>query len=160
MATVYLALGSNIGNRAENLRKATALLGESGVSIQKMSSIYETEPLDYLDQDWFLNAALEAETDLEPHALLKVMRGIEAAMGSRKAFSKGPRLIDLDVLLYGNECIATPELQIPHPRMLSRRFVLVPLAEIAPNLRHPSWPASAKQMLERCSDASEIREFR
>lgn len=159
MATVYLALGSNIGNRAENLRKATAMLGESGVRIQKISSIYETEPVDYLEQDWFLNAVLEAETDLEPPALLKVMRGIETSMGSRKAFSKGPRMIDLDVLLFGDESIDTPELQIPHPRMLSRKFVLVPLAEIAPRLRHPSWPASAKEMLERCEDTSEIREF-
>lgn len=157
MPTVYLALGSNIGDREKNLREAVHLLAESAISITKISSIYETEPVDYLDQAWFLNAVLEAETDLPAAQLLATLRDIESRMGSKKAFAKGPRLIDLDILLYGNDTIATPDLQVPHPRMLQRNFVLVPLAEIAPALRHPSWPATAADLLSRSSDKSVVR---
>ena len=159
MTTVYLALGSNIGNREENLHKAIGLLADAGIGIKKVSSIYETEPVDYLDQDWFLNAVLKAETKLDPLALLRLMRGIEQSMGSKKAFAKGPRLIDLDILLYGQETIDMPELQVPHPRMLDRKFVLVPLAEIAPELRHPSWPATVATVLAKSSDRSEVRKL-
>ena len=159
MTTVYLALGSNIGNREENLRTAIYSLVDAGLTIKKLSSIYETEPVDYLDQDWFLNAVLEAETKLEPLALLKVLRGIEQAMGSKKAFAKGPRLIDVDILLYGDEFIDTTELQVPHPRMLDRKFVLAPLAEIAPKLRHPYWPADVAEILANSPDPSEVRKL-
>jgi 2-amino-4-hydroxy-6-hydroxymethyldihydropteridine diphosphokinase len=159
MTTAYLALGSNVGNREENLRKAVVLLAEAAVKIKKLSSIYETEPVDYLDQDWFLNSALEAETNLEPLDLLKAMRGIETAMGSKKAFAKGPRLIDLDILLYGDQSIETPELQVPHPRMLDRKFVMVPLAEIAPDLRHPSWNSTTAEILARSADRSVVRKW-
>src|SRR3974390_1217174 len=159
MTTVYLALGSNIGNREENLRTAIYSLADAGLSIKKHASIYETEPVDYLDQDWFLNAVLEAETPLEPAALLKILRGIEHSMGSKKAFAKGPRLIDLDILLYGDEVIDTPELQVPHPRMLDRKFVLAPLAEIAPKLRHPYWPADVAEILANSPDPSEVRKL-
>jgi 2-amino-4-hydroxy-6-hydroxymethyldihydropteridine diphosphokinase len=157
MVTIYLALGSNIGDRQKNLREATRLLAESAIQISKISSIYETEPVDYLDQAWFLNAVLQGQTDLSAVQLLTTLRHIESKMGSRKPFAKGPRLIDLDILLYGNETIATPDLQVPHPRMLHRNFVLVPLAEIAPSLRHPSWPASAADLLSRSPDKSEVR---
>lgn len=159
MTSVYIALGSNIGNRGENLCRAIALLTEAGVKIKKVSSIYETEPVDYLDQDWFLNSVLEAETQLEPLALLRAMRSIESTMGSKKAFAKGPRLIDLDILLYDDQTIATPDLQVPHPRMLERKFVLVPLVEIAPDLRHPSWPHTAKEVLAKSTDRSEVRKL-
>jgi 2-amino-4-hydroxy-6-hydroxymethyldihydropteridine diphosphokinase len=159
MPTVYLALGSNIDGREKNLRDAVRILSESGIRIAKISSIYETEPVDYLDQAWFLNAVLEAQTDLPAAHLLNTLRNIESQMGSKKAFAKGPRLIDLDILLYGNDAIATPDLQVPHPRMLLRNFVLVPLAEIAPTLRHPSWPASAAEFLSRSSDRSVVRLF-
>ncbi|HEY2119047.1 MAG TPA: 2-amino-4-hydroxy-6-hydroxymethyldihydropteridine diphosphokinase [Candidatus Acidoferrum sp.] len=159
MTTVYLALGSNVGSREENLRKAVALLAEAAVKIKNISSVYETEPVDYLDQDWFLNSVLQAETNLAPLDLLKAMRGIETAMGSKKAFAKGPRLIDLDILLYGDQLIETPELQVPHPRMLGRRFVMVPLAEIAPDLRHPSWNTTAAEMLARSGDRSVVRKW-
>jgi 2-amino-4-hydroxy-6-hydroxymethyldihydropteridine diphosphokinase len=160
MATVvYLALGSNVGERERNLREAMRLVGESSVQVTKISSLYETEPVDYLDQPWFLNAALEARTDLSAGQLLATLRDIEAKMGSKKAFAKGPRLIDLDILLYGEESIAKPDLQIPHPRMLRRNFVLVPLAEIAPNLRHPHWPATASELLSRSLDPSVVRKF-
>jgi 2-amino-4-hydroxy-6-hydroxymethyldihydropteridine diphosphokinase len=157
MATVYLALGSNIGDREKNLREAIRLLAESTVRVLKLSNIYETEPVDYLDQAWFLNAVLSAQTNLSPTALLLALRDIESHMGSKKAFAKGPRLIDLDILLYDDAAIDTPELQIPHPRMLQRNFVLVPLAEIAPVLRHPSWPATASELLSRSPDRSVVR---
>ena len=152
MTKVYLALGSNVGDRQKNLQEAVKLLREVGVRVNKTSSVYETEPVDYLEQDWFLNAVLEAETGLPALDLLHQIRNIESRMGSKKPFAKGPRLIDLDILLYGNETIDTPELQVPHPRMLQRKFVLVPLAEIAPTLRHSTWPAPAAEMLSRTSD--------
>jgi len=157
MTTVYIALGTNVGDREHNLRKAVRLLAQAGLCIARISSIYETEPVDYVDQPWFLNAVVEARTDFPARDLLHQLRGIESAMGSKKAFAKGPRLMDLDILLYGDDTITTPELQVPHPRMLQRRFVLVPLAEIAPNLRHPSWPAAASQTLACLKDPSVVR---
>lgn len=156
---VYLALGTNIGEREHNLFEAVRLLEEASLQITKRSSVYETEPLDYLDQPWFLNAVLEAQTNLAVEKLLAVLRQIESQMGSKKAFAKGPRLMDLDILLFGDETIATPDLQVPHPRMLQRNFVLVPLVEIAPSLRHPSWPGNAAEMLERSLDLSVVRKF-
>ena len=157
MATVYLALGSNIGDREQNLQEALRLVRKSGVAVSKVSSVYETEPVDYLDQPWFLNAVLEARTDLPVMLLLATLRSVESQMGSKKAFAKGPRLIDLDILVYGNATIDTPELQVPHPRMLQRNFVLIPLAEIAPTLRHPSWSATVAELLSQSSDSSRVR---
>jgi 2-amino-4-hydroxy-6-hydroxymethyldihydropteridine diphosphokinase len=157
MATIYLALGSNIGDRDANLGETLHRIAESAIQITKVSSFYETEPVDYLDQPWFLNAVAEAQTNLPPEKLLATLRQIESQMGSKKPFAKGPRLIDLDILLYGNETIDTPNLQIPHPRMLQRNFVLAPLAEIAPNLRHPTWPASVTELRANSPDKSAIR---
>jgi 2-amino-4-hydroxy-6-hydroxymethyldihydropteridine diphosphokinase len=159
MVTVYIALGTNIGEREDNLRLALRHLPEVGVQIRRTSSVYETEPVDYLDQDWFLNTVLEGQTELDALALLRALRLIETQMGSRKAFAKGPRLIDLDVLLYGMETIDTPELQVPHPRMLERKFVLVPLAEIAPTLRHPSWRSGVVQLLASTQDRSQVKKL-
>lgn len=159
MTKVYVALGSNVGDRDENLRRAIELLGTAGVKVRKISSIYETAPVDFLEQAWFLNSVLETETELSAVALLRAMRAVESAMGSKKAFAKGPRLIDLDILLYGEQTIDTAELQVPHPRMLERKFVLVPLVEIAPELRHPSWNGTAKEMLALTRDTSEVRKF-
>ena len=159
MPTIYLALGSNIGDREANLREAIRLLSESGIQISKHSSIYETEPVDYLDQPWFLNAVLEAQSNLPAQQLLITLREIESQMGSKKPFAKGPRLIDLDILLYGQESIDSPELQVPHPRMQQRNFVLAPLAEIAPALRHPNWPASASDLLAHSPDKSIVRPY-
>lgn len=160
MATVYIALGTNIGDRERNLREALRLVGASGIQIRKVSSIYETEPVDYLDQPWFLNAVLKAETNMQAAELLTTLRGIESRMGNQKAFAKGPRLIDLDILLYDDATIETANLQVPHPRMLLRNFVLVPLAEIAPKLRHPSWTAPVAELLGNSSDASQVRKYK
>src|SRR5215475_360378 len=157
MITTYIALGTNIGEREENLRAALDYLPDVGVDIRRVSSIYETEPVGYLDQDWFLNAVLEGQTELDALDLLRAVRVIEARMGSHKTIPNGPRLMDLDVLLYGNETLDTPELQVPHPRMLERRFVLVPLAEIAPTLRHPSWPSGVTQLLATPRDRSAVK---
>jgi 2-amino-4-hydroxy-6-hydroxymethyldihydropteridine diphosphokinase len=159
MPAVYIALGSNVGDREANLREAIGLLSQSGMVIRRVSSLYETAPVDYLDQAWFLNAALEGQTNLPAVRLLTTLRNIESQMGNKKPFPKGPRLIDLDMLLYGEETIATPDLEIPHPRMLLRNFVLVPLAEVAPSLRHPSWPASAAELLLRSPDRSEVKKY-
>ena len=156
---IYLSLGSNVGDRADNLRRAIAALGDAGVGVRQTSSIYETEPVDLREQQWFLNCVVEAETALPSAELLKKLRQIETIMGSKKLVAKGPRLIDLDILLYGEESVNTPELQVPHPRMHLRRFVLVPLAEIAPGLRHPSWDANAEGLPERTPDKSVVRKY-
>lgn len=153
----YLSLGSNVGDRAKNLRDAIAALRNVGIDVTRISSMYETEPVDYLDQPWFVNMAVEAQTELAPSALLEILRGIETQMGSKKLITKGPRLIDMDILLYGNEVIDTPELQVPHPRMHLRRFVLEPLAEIAPNVRHSISGLSVSEMLTRTPDKSAVR---
>lgn len=157
--TVYLSLGSNVGDRTRNLQDAIAALRNAGINVKKISSMYETEPVDYLDQPWFLNMAAELETELAPATLLKMLRGIEAKMGSKKTIAKGPRLLDMDILLYADEVIDTGELQIPHPRMQLRRFVLQPLAEIAPNARHPISHLTAAEILARTPDKSAVRKF-
>src|ERR1700720_360578 len=154
---VDLSLGSNIGAREDNLHAAIAALPGTGVAVRRVSSFYETEPVDYLQQEWFLNCAVEAATELPAAAVLQELRGIESKMGSKKLIAKGPRLIDIDILLYGQQKIDTPELQVPHPRMTQRRFVLVPLAEIAPGLRHPAWRGTVEQLLAETPDTSKVQ---
>jgi 2-amino-4-hydroxy-6-hydroxymethyldihydropteridine diphosphokinase len=155
--TIFLSLGSNVGDREANLRAAFVALEDAGVRVRRVSSLYETEPVDFLEQPWFLNCVLEGETDAPAQTLLKALRRIEARMGSKKLVPKGPRLLDVDILLYGDETVDTPELQVPHPRMTERRFVLEPLAEIAPELRHPSWSGTVSDLLARTQDRSEVR---
>lgn len=157
---VYLSLGSNVGDREKNLHTAIGELANAGMRVTRVSSFYETEPVDYLQQDWFLNCVVEGETKMDALDFLRELRAIEAQMGSKKAFAKGPRLIDLDILIYGAETIDTPELHVPHPRMKDRKFVLVPLAEIAPELRHSSWEGTLAELLQRTKDRSTVRRFK
>jgi 2-amino-4-hydroxy-6-hydroxymethyldihydropteridine diphosphokinase len=154
---VYLSMGSNLGDRAANLLAAISKLSSAGFHTSKVSNFYETEPVDYRDQPWFLNCVVEGETDQEPLDLLRALRAIESELGSKKPFAKGPRLLDIDILLFRDQSLQTPELQIPHPRMLERKFVLAPLAEIAPELQHPTWPANAHELLARSTDPSVVR---
>ncbi len=153
---VYLSLGSNLGDRAANLRAAIAALPFANFLVQKVSSFYETEPVDYLDQPWFLNCVVEGETDSQPIDLLRALRAIESQLASKKPFAKGPRLLDIDILLFGDQSLDTPELQIPHPRMLERKFVLAPLAEIAPQLKLPQWTGNVKDLLTETPDTSRV----
>jgi len=155
--TIYLSLGSNVGDRAENLRRAIWSLPAAGIHPLRLSSLYETQPLDFPAQRCFLNCVVEAQTTLLPLPLLHVLRRIEFRLGSRKLFARGPRKVDLDVLLYGSAAIHSREFNVPHPRMHRRRFVLVPLAEIAPALAHPQWGTNAAGLLARSPDRSQVR---
>jgi 2-amino-4-hydroxy-6-hydroxymethyldihydropteridine diphosphokinase len=147
LKTVYLGLGSNIGDREANLREALERLEAAGIRVVRQSSLYETEPQDLRDQPWFLNAVVEVETDLFPLQLLACIRNVEREMGRRRLTPKGPRNIDIDILFYGRSVIETADLQVPHPRIAQRRFVLEPLSEIAPELRHPVSGKTARDML-------------
>jgi 2-amino-4-hydroxy-6-hydroxymethyldihydropteridine diphosphokinase len=135
--TVYLSLGSNIGDRQANLREAIQRLAGLG-AVQVVSSFYETEPVEVeRQQSWFLNCAIKMETDLTSEEFLRCMLAVEQAMGRRRIEPKGPRTIDIDIIFFGDTVLDTPELTVPHPAMQQRRFVLEPLAEIAPEVKHP-----------------------
>lgn len=153
---VFLSLGSNVGDRQENLRGAIAALSGAGVEVKRVSSIYETEPVDLLEQPWFLNCVVQGETTVPAVDLLPALREIERRMGSKKLVARGPRLIDIDILLYGQQTIDAPELQVPHPRMHLRRFVLEPLAELAPDVKHPRWSGTAAELLNASQDKSAV----
>ncbi len=133
---VYLSLGSNIGDRATHLHHAIAQLELHG-HVLAVSSFYETEPVEFIDQAWFLNCAVALETSETPAQLMTALLYIEQQMGRQRIQKKGPRTIDVDILLFGDKVVNTPELTIPHPAMANRRFVLEPLAEIATEARHP-----------------------
>jgi 2-amino-4-hydroxy-6-hydroxymethyldihydropteridine diphosphokinase len=154
---IYLSLGSNLGDRAANLERAIGALPAADVVVLRRSSLYETEPVDFLDQPWFLNCVVEAETSLSPESLLHALQGIERQLGSRKLVARGPRIIDLDILFYGTAIVRTAEMEIPHPRMAERRFVLVPLAELAPALPHPVLHATIAELLAVTRDTSIVR---
>ena len=152
MKRIYLSLGSNIGDREAHLREALERLAASDVRVLHTSRIYQTEPVGYRDQSWFLNQVVELETSLFPRQLLARLLRIERGMGRRRTVPKGPRLIDLDILLFGDAVVSTPELEIPHPRIAERRFVLEPVAELAPDLRHPRTRATIREMLAKVMD--------
>jgi 2-amino-4-hydroxy-6-hydroxymethyldihydropteridine diphosphokinase len=154
---IYLSLGSNLGDRAANLDGAIAALPGAGVCVLRQSSFYETEPVDFLEQPWFLNCAVEAETSLSPVQLLGALQGIERTFGSKKLVPRGPRIIDLDILFYGASVIRAEGIEIPHPRMANRRFVLVPMAELAPGLRHPMLGSTMAELLAATTDKSVVR---
>jgi 2-amino-4-hydroxy-6-hydroxymethyldihydropteridine diphosphokinase len=148
MKLIYLSLGSNIGDRDANLRAAITALEGGGVHVLRTSPVYETEPVDYLDQARFLNVVVEAETALFPAQLLARIGRIERTLGRVRNVPKGPRTIDIDILFYGAAIIKTARLEIPHPRLAARRFVLAPLADLAPGLRHPATHRSVREMLQ------------
>ncbi len=151
----YISAGSNIGDRKANLEFALKSM-ETGTAVRKVSSYFETEPVGYLNQPWFLNIAVEVETDLAPLELLNLCKKIEDSGGRIRSFPNAPRTLDLDFLLCGDLVINDPELTIPHPRMAERRFVLEPLAQIAPDVMHPVLKQSIRLLLDKCSDKSKV----
>ncbi len=142
---VYLSLGSNLGDRAANLRTAIGKLAELG-SVVAVSSFYETEPVEMAAQPWFLNCAVKLDTEKMPRQLISGILNLEQTMGRQRKQQKGPRIIDIDVLLFGSSIIEIPALTIPHPKLHERRFVLEPLSEIAPDARHPVFKRTMRQL--------------
>jgi 2-amino-4-hydroxy-6-hydroxymethyldihydropteridine diphosphokinase len=160
---VHLSLGSNVGDRANHLREAITRLETEG-RIVSVSSFYETEPVDFADQAWFLNCAVALETDKTPEQLMATILRIELEMGRQRVQNKGPRIIDIDILLFvealtGDAILDSPELTIPHPAMHARRFVLEPLAEIAPEARHPLLNKSIRELLGALPPGQEVRKL-
>lgn len=152
----YLALGSNLGDREEHLLSAIRGLQKRHIEIVRCASIYSTEPREVLDQPWFLNTVLEANTILPPAELLHTCLEVEKENLRRRDTSKGPRTLDIDIVFYGNEVIRKQGLTIPHPSFSVRRFVLAPLSEIAPNFVDPASGKTMRQLLEACSDFATV----
>jgi 2-amino-4-hydroxy-6-hydroxymethyldihydropteridine diphosphokinase len=147
MKIVYLALGSNLGDRAATLQNAIARMESAELHVLRASSVYETEPREVEDQPWFLNQVVEVGTSLFPRQLLTRLKRLEVELGRRPSRPKGPRVIDMDILFYGDAVVSTTDLMIPHEGMGERRFVLEPLAELAPDLRHPKTGKTVREML-------------
>ena len=156
MQRAFILSGTNLGDRGANLDFARRSLTRGG-TVMNISSCYETEPVGYLDQPWFLNQALELETPLSPSGLLLLCQEIESSCGRVRTFPNAPRTLDMDILLYGDIVVNEKDLVIPHPRMAERRFVLAPLAEIAPEFVHPVLKKSIRSLLEACQDSSKAR---
>lgn len=159
MNKAYLLTGSNLGDREKNLSAARDLLNEHGVSINKYSSIYETAPWGNTDQPSFLNQAIEAETLLNARQLIKRILKIEKMMGRTREEKYGTRLIDIDILLFNNEKHNYQFLKLPHPEMQNRRFALLPLAEIAPDIIHPVLNKTSTELLNECTDELPVKKY-
>jgi 2-amino-4-hydroxy-6-hydroxymethyldihydropteridine diphosphokinase len=155
---VYLSLGSNVGDRGSHLREAITRL-ESAGHVVSVSSFYETAPVEVTNQPWFLNCVLEVETTKMPKQLMTAVLAIEQEMGRQRTRNKGPRTIDIDILLFANTVVDSPELRIPHPAMHERRFVLEPLAEIAPDARHPVFNKTVREMLDALPMGPTVRKL-
>jgi 2-amino-4-hydroxy-6-hydroxymethyldihydropteridine diphosphokinase len=155
--TVYLALGSNMGNRAANLKAAIAALPPQ-MEVKAKSRVYETPPWGYIDQDKFLNQVLKVQTYVKPEPLLKHLKRLELALGREATFQNGPRLIDIDILFYDDLVLESPTVTIPHPRLHERGFVMMPLLDIAPDLVHPVKKQSIRELIAFC-DVSGIVPF-
>lgn len=160
MKKAYIALGSNLGKRIENLKRALELLNmEQDISVLKVSPVYETAPVGGPEQGQFLNACASLETDLPPEELLLKMLHIEDELGRVREERWGPRLIDLDLLIYEDKIVNTELLELPHPRLVERGFVLVPLADIAPKLIVPGYDKTITELLSLLPDTEGIRKF-
>ena len=157
-ALVYLSLGSNVGDREIQLRDALRRLAAIG-RVVAVSSFYETEPVEFTDQAWFLNCVVALETTETPEQLMMALLQIEQQMGRRRMQKKGPRTIDIDILLFDEAIVDSPALTIPHPAMHQRRFVLEPLAEIAPEVRHPVLDKTIRELLEALPAGQIVRRF-
>jgi 2-amino-4-hydroxy-6-hydroxymethyldihydropteridine diphosphokinase len=156
--TVYLSLGSNLGDRAANLNAAINRLRSLGEVLQ-VSSLYETEPVEFTAQPWFLNCAVELDTENTAQQLIEAILEIERQMGRTRTQKKGPRSIDIDILLFGNSTVDTKGLSIPHPGLQERRFVLEPLAEIAPGVRHPALKKTIQELSDALPPGQVVRKF-
>lgn len=155
----FLSLGSNLGKRRRNLARAALLLKEEGVKVIQTTSVYETQPVDYKDQPWFLNQVAEVDTELNPFDLLNVIKKIERRMKRIPLVKKGPRTIDIDILLADNTIIETENLIIPHPRLADRNFVLMPMIEIAPEAVHPLLQMNIRELWRRSKDTSAVKKI-
>jgi 2-amino-4-hydroxy-6-hydroxymethyldihydropteridine diphosphokinase len=153
---VYLSLGSNLGDRGRNLRQAIRALAALG-QVKAVSAFYETEPVDFADQGWFLNCAVAIETVVGPERMMAELLRMEQKMGRERIQSKGPRTIDIDILMFGQRVVDSPELKIPHPAMHRRRFVLAPLADIAPEARHPVMKRTVRELLAELAEGQMVR---
>jgi len=152
----YLCLGSNLAVRRRSIERALEEIRAEGVEVTRVSSLYESEPVDVTNQPWFLNCVAEVESELMPLQLLHRMQRVEQRLGRRRGVRRGPRTIDIDILLFGNHIVHTPVLTIPHPRMTERRFVLEPMRELAPELRHPVSRRTMTELLSEVRDHSRV----
>lgn len=159
MRLIYIAMGSNVGDRAAMLARAVEEMNRAGLRVLRESSLYATQPVGGPPQAWFLNAVVEAETDWMPLRVLHALQKIERSMGRRRTVLRGPRTLDLDILFYASSVIRSRELEVPHPRLPQRRFVLAPLAELAPALSHPLLHKTIGELLAESIDSSQVRRW-